>query len=90
MRTKRPIACIAMALAAIGSYDAPDEEVRTDIFLALGEVRARAGDLDGARATYLQAADAASRTGAGGTARHLPRSAMEAVSRGRGLGRTSC
>ena len=54
----------AMALAAIGSFDAPDEEVRTDIFLALGEVRARAGDLAGARATYLQAADAARRTGA--------------------------
>ena len=54
----------AMALSAIGSFDAPDEEVRTDIFLALGEVRARAGDLAGARATYLQAAEAARRTGA--------------------------
>lgn len=53
-----------MALASFDLTDSPDEQIRTAILLALGEVQARAGDLDGARATYLQAADTARRTGA--------------------------
>src|SRR5450759_2989730 len=62
-----------MALAELDLTDTADEHTRTEILLALGEVRARAGDLESARATYLQAADAARRTGA---ADHLAQAAL--------------
>lgn len=62
-----------MALAGFSLIDDPDEQVRTEILLALGEVQARAGDLDGSRATYLQAAEAARRIG---LASHLGHAAL--------------
>ena len=54
-----------MALAGLDLTGATDERSRTAILLALGEVQARAGDFEGARVTFLRAADAARRTGAG-------------------------
>jgi tetratricopeptide (TPR) repeat protein len=62
-----------MALAGLEVTDAPDERSRTEILLALGEVQARSGDLEGARATYLLAADTARRTGA---AEHMAQAAL--------------
>ncbi len=62
-----------MALAGMDLAKAHDERSRTEILLALGEVRARAGDFDGARETYLLAADTARRTGAG---EHLAQAAL--------------
>ncbi len=62
-----------MALAGMDlSHDA-DERSRTEILLGLGEVQARSGDFDGARDTFLLAADAARRTGAG---EHLAQAAL--------------
>ncbi len=62
-----------MALAGLDLVDAVDERTRTEILLALGEVQARSGDFTGARETYLQAAEAARRTGAG---EHLAQAAL--------------
>lgn len=53
-----------MALDALDLTDAPDEQIRTEILLTLGDAQARAGDLEDARTTFLQAANTARRTGA--------------------------
>lgn len=62
-----------MALAGLDLTDSPDQQTRAEILLALGEVQARAGDFDGGRATYLEAADTARRTG---VAAHLGQAAL--------------
>ncbi len=62
-----------MALAGLDLTDETDERPRTEILLALGEVQARAGDFEGARVTFLLAADAARRTGVG---EHLAQAAL--------------
>ena len=62
-----------MALAGIDLSRAPDQNARTEILLALGEVQARSGALTGSRATYLRAAEVSRRTG---VAEHLGRAAL--------------
>ena len=62
-----------MALALLEAGDAPDEQTKTEILLALGDTDARAGDVRASRATLLQAAEIARRTG---VARHLARAAL--------------
>jgi hypothetical protein len=62
-----------MALAGFDLTNSPDEGRRTEILLALGEVQARAGEFDGAHATYLEAGESARRTGA---ADHLGQAAL--------------
>ncbi len=62
-----------MALAGLDFTDSPDEQMRTEVLLALGEVQARAGGLDKARATFLKAAAIARTTG---VADHLGQAAL--------------
>ena len=62
-----------MALAVLDSGDRPDDETRTEILLAIGEAEDRAGDMTAARATLLQAAAIARRTG---VAHQLARAAL--------------
>jgi tetratricopeptide (TPR) repeat protein len=62
-----------MALAVLDMRPTPDEETRTEVLLALGDAEARAGDLEASRATFLQAATLARRTGIPG---HLARAAL--------------
>ena len=61
-----------MALQLLDAKDEAKDELRTEVLLKLGDVRARAGDL-GARETFLQAAEIARRTGA---ATQLARAAL--------------
>jgi tetratricopeptide (TPR) repeat protein len=58
---------------AVFELGAADDETRMEVLLSLGDVHARAGSLDRARAAFLEAADIASRTGAG---RQLARAAL--------------
>lgn len=53
-----------MALAAFDRGQAGDPRTRLEILLAQGDARARAGDLSGARAALLEAAELAKRLGA--------------------------
>jgi tetratricopeptide (TPR) repeat protein len=53
-----------MALAVL-DLDTPDDDTRAETLLALGDVQARSGDLDTARASFLEAAEIARATGAG-------------------------
>jgi tetratricopeptide (TPR) repeat protein len=62
-----------MGLAALELADAPDPESRAEFLLALGEVEARAGDLQSSRSVLLEAADVARRNG---MARQLARAAL--------------
>jgi tetratricopeptide (TPR) repeat protein len=62
-----------MALAVLDMNPTPDQELRTEMLLALGDAEARAGDLGGSRTTFLEAAGIAQRTG---TADHLARAAL--------------
>jgi len=64
---------LRMALAVLDMRAKPDEEMRTEILLALGDAEARAGELEGSRATFLEAATIARRTGNPG---HLARAAL--------------
>jgi tetratricopeptide (TPR) repeat protein len=61
-----------MALAVLDENE-PDEETRTDTLLSLGDASARGGDIAGSRATFLEAAGIARRTG---MARNLARAAL--------------
>lgn len=61
-----------MALAVLDASGA-DETLRTEILLSLGDASARGGDLAGSRATFLEAAGIARRTG---MPRHLARAAL--------------
>ena len=54
-----------MALAVLDIEGLRDDAVRVETLLALGDVQARAGDLDGARAAFLDAAAMARRMGSG-------------------------
>ena len=62
-----------MALAVIGHGVDADADVHTELLIALGDALTRAGDLDAARITFLEAADLARRTGNG---RQLARAAL--------------
>ncbi len=62
-----------MALAVLDADGVADDQARGETLLALGDVEARAGELDDARTTFLEAADIARRTGAG---QHLARAAL--------------
>ena len=53
-----------MALAVL-DLNLPDQDTRAETLLALGEVHARAGDLEGGRAAFLGAAEIARETGNG-------------------------
>ena len=55
----------AMALAVLDLGGVPDQGVRAEILLVLGDALTRAGDLDAARSAFLEAADNARRTGDG-------------------------
>jgi len=52
-----------MALTLSELEASPDDRVRTELLLALGEAESRAGDLEHARATFLSAVAIARRTG---------------------------
>ncbi len=54
-----------MALAVLDTDDVHDDQSRVETLLALGDVQARAGELDEARETFLQAAGLAHRLGSG-------------------------
>jgi tetratricopeptide (TPR) repeat protein len=62
-----------MALAVHDMTASPDDETRAEILLSLGDVQARAGDLDDSRAIFEEAATIARRTGRAG---HLARAAL--------------
>jgi tetratricopeptide (TPR) repeat protein len=62
-----------MALAVIDAAQVQDDADRIESLLALGDVQARAGDLDAARTAFLEAAELARRTGSG---EHLARAAL--------------
>lgn len=62
-----------MALVVLDMRGAPDEELRLDILLALGQAMARAGDIVASRTTFLKAAEIAKRTG---SARQLAHAAL--------------
>ena len=62
-----------MALNVLELDDEADDGTRAETLLALGDARARAGELDGARASFLEAAEIARRTGIG---QHLARAAL--------------
>ncbi|MEP6469922.1 MAG: hypothetical protein ABJC24_09150 [Chloroflexota bacterium] len=62
-----------MALVVLETNAVPDEVSRTEILLSLGDASARGGDLAGSRATFLEAAGIARRTG---VARQLARAAL--------------
>jgi len=62
-----------MVLRVVHLDEAPDEVMVTEIMLDLGDVQARAGDLEGGRATFLDAASSARRLG---LAKHLARAAL--------------
>jgi len=61
------------ALAALDAAAAGQDDLRSEILLALGDVQARAGDLDDARETFLKTAVIARRSGVGP---HLARAAL--------------
>ena len=54
-----------MALAVLDLDERPDDETRVEVLLVLGDDLSRAGDLDAARAAFLDAAAIARRTGNG-------------------------
>ncbi|HET6744266.1 MAG TPA: AAA family ATPase [Candidatus Limnocylindria bacterium] len=54
---------LRMAIALMDLGPQPDERLRTEILLAIGEAQARSGDLVGARSTHRMAAEIARRTG---------------------------
>ena len=54
-----------MALAVLDLDERPDDETRVEVMLVLGDDLSRAGDLDAARAAFLDAAAIARRTGNG-------------------------
>jgi tetratricopeptide (TPR) repeat protein len=62
-----------MALAVIDAAQVQDDDDRIESLLALGDVQARAGDLDAARSAFLEAAELARRSGTG---THLARAAL--------------
>ena len=62
-----------MALAVLASRDTPDELLRMEILLRLGDVNARAGELQTSRVTFLEAAKIARQVG---EARQLARAAL--------------
>jgi tetratricopeptide (TPR) repeat protein len=62
-----------MSLAVLDLSSAPDERLRTEILLALGDVEARSGELEEARGTFREAARIARATG---EATHLARAAL--------------
>ncbi len=62
-----------MALAVLDADGVADDHTRAETLLALGDVQARAGELDDARTTFLEAAEIARRTGTG---QHLARAAL--------------
>jgi tetratricopeptide (TPR) repeat protein len=62
-----------MALAVIDAAQLQDDIDRVESLLALGDVQARAGDLDAARSAFLEAAELARRDGSG---THLARAAL--------------
>lgn len=51
-----------MALAAIESDASPDEAMRLETLIRLGDAESKAGDLPGSRRTFLRAAELAQRT----------------------------
>ena len=55
----------SMALAVLDLGQVPDDQTRTEALLALGDARARAGEIDDARTVFLEAAKIAKRTGTG-------------------------
>jgi tetratricopeptide (TPR) repeat protein len=55
----------SMALAVLDLDGVADDGSRAETLLVLGDVLARAGDLDAARSAFLEAADIAQRTGDG-------------------------
>ncbi len=62
-----------MALTVLELEDEADDGTRAETLLALGDARARAGELDDARSSFLEAAEIARRTGIG---QHLARAAL--------------
>ncbi len=62
-----------MALEAVDLHSHADKGARGELLLAMGDGQARAGDLDGARVTLLEAATDARRTG---SARQLAEAAL--------------
>ena len=62
-----------MALAVLDADHRPDDSTRAETLLALGDAQARAGELADARASFLEAAAIAQRTGA---AEYLARAAL--------------
>jgi tetratricopeptide (TPR) repeat protein len=62
-----------MALAVIDKARVQDDIARVESLLALGDVQARAGDVDAARSAFLEAAELARRSGSGS---HLARAAL--------------
>ena len=62
-----------MALGVLDTVEPADEKLRAEILLSLGQANARAGDLVGSRAVFLEASEIAKRLG---LATHLARAAL--------------
>ncbi len=54
-----------MSLAVMNRTDFTDDDLRTEVLLAYGDVQSKAGDLTAARGAFLDAATIAKRTGVG-------------------------
>ena len=70
-----------MALTVLELDEGADDGTRAETLLALGDAKARAGELDDARSSFLEAAEIARRTGIG---QHLARAALGFGGRSRG------
>ncbi len=62
-----------MALSMLDLQASPDDDTRAELLLAIGDAEARAGEIDSANVSFVQAADVARRTG---NARHLARAVL--------------